>query len=393
MTPGYRLVALNAKTGAPIAGFGASGIVDLKLEDDQPIDPMNGEIGLHATPMVARNVVIVGAAGKTGANPKSFQNVKGFVRGYDVRTGKRLWIFHTIPQQGEFGNETWEKESWVYTGNTGVWGQISIDEELGLAYLPVEMPTGDYYGGHRPGNGLFGESLVAVDLQTGKRKWHYQLVHHGIWDMDIPCAPILTDITVNGRMVKAVAQPTKQGVLYVFDRVTGQPIWPIEERPVAKGDVPGEWYSPTQPFPTKPPPYERTGVSVDDLIDFTPELRAEAVALSKKYAMGPMFTPPVVSKIEGPLAPADARACRHELEGRLVRSGNAHRLRLLHRRHRNDGARAAAGGVLRHAVHLGQRHRRRAADRRQRIVGGRRPLRRRRRRDSRRRGGRRRAVA
>ena len=196
---------------------------------------MNGEIGLHATPMVAKNVVIVGAAGKTGANPKSFQNVKGFVRGYDVKTGKRLWIFHTIPQQGEFGNDTWEKESWVYTGNTGVWGQISIDEELGLAYLPVEMPTGDYYGGHRPGNGLFGESLVAVDLQTGKRKWHYQLVHHGIWDMDIPCAPILTDITVNGRMVKAVAQPTKQGVLYVFDRVTGQPIWPIEERPVAEG--------------------------------------------------------------------------------------------------------------------------------------------------------------
>src|SRR5215510_2683986 len=188
VTPGYRLVALNAKTGALVPAFGANGAVDLKQDDDQVIDPMSGEIGLHATPMVARNVVIVGAAGKTGANPKSFQNVKGYVRGFDVRTGKRLWIFHTIPQQGEFGVETWEKESWVYTGNTGVWGQISIDEELGLAYLPVEMPTGDYYGGHRPGNGLFGESLVAVDLQTGKRKWHYQLVHHGIWDMDIPCA-------------------------------------------------------------------------------------------------------------------------------------------------------------------------------------------------------------
>jgi glucose dehydrogenase len=302
VTPGYRLIALNAKTGGLVTTFGKDGVVDLKQDDDQVIDPMSGEIGLHATPMIAGNVVIVGAAGKTGANPKSFQNVKGYVRGFDVRTGKRLWIFHTIPQLGEFGNDTWEKDSWVYTGNTGVWGQISIDEELGLAYLPVEMPTGDYYGGHRPGSGLFGESLVAVDLQTGKRKWHYQLVHHGIWDMDIPCAPILADITINGRTVKAVAQPTKQGVLYVLDRVTGEPVWPIEERPVPKGDVPGEWYSPTQPFPTKPPPYERTGVSTDDLIDFTPELRAEALELVKKYKMGPMFTPPVVSKQEGPIA-------------------------------------------------------------------------------------------
>ena len=165
-----------------------------------------------------------------------------------MRTGKRLWIFHTIPQPGEFGNDTWEKDSWTYTGNAGVWAQIAVDEELGLVYLPVELPTGDYYGGHRPGNGLFGESLVAVDLKTGKRKWHYQLVHHGIWDMDIPCAPILADITVNGRTIKAVAQPTKQAWLYVFDRDTGQPVWPIEERPVEKGDVPGEWYSPTQPF-------------------------------------------------------------------------------------------------------------------------------------------------
>jgi quinoprotein glucose dehydrogenase len=302
VTPGYRLVALNAKTGVPVPGFGSNGVVDLKLEDDQIIDPMSSEIGLHATPMIASNVVIVGAAGKTGANPRSFQNVKGYVRGFDVRTGKRLWIFHTIPQLGEFGNDTWQKDSRTYTGNTGVWGQISVDEELGLAYLPVEMPTGDYYGGHRPGSGLFGESLVAVDLQTGKRKWHYQLVHHGIWDMDIPCAPILVDITVGGRTVKAVAQPTKQAVLYVFDRVTGQPIWPIEERPVPQGDVPGEWYSPTQPFPTRPPAYERTGVSIDDLIDFTPELRAEAVELVKKYKMGPMFSPPVVSKLEGPLA-------------------------------------------------------------------------------------------
>ena len=254
--------------------------------------------------------------------------MKGYVRGFDVRTGKRLWIFHTIPQPGEFGNDTWEKDSWSYTGNTGVWGQISVDEELGLVYLPVELPTGDYYGGHRPGNGLFGESLVAVDLQTGKRKWHYQLVHHGIWDMDIPCAPILVDITVNGRTVKAVAQPTKQALLYVFNRETGEPIWPIEERPVAKGDVPGEWYAPTQPFPTKPPAYDRQGVSMDDLIDFTPELRAEAVKMVAQYKIGPIFTPPVVSKLEGPLATLTL-GLRDELARRLVRSRDAHRVHLL----------------------------------------------------------------
>ena len=203
---------------------------------------------------------------------------------------------------GEFGRDTWEKDSASYTGNTGVWGQISADEELGLVYLPVELPTGDYYGGHRPGNGLFGESLVAVDLQTGKRRWHYQLVHHGIWDMDIPCAPILVDITINGRPIKAVAQPTKQAWLYVFNRETGEPIWPIEERPVPKGDVPGEWYAPTQPFPTKPPAYDRQGVSKDDLIDFTPELRAEGEKMVAQYKIGPIFTPPVVSKIDGPLS-------------------------------------------------------------------------------------------
>ena len=302
VTPGYRLVALNAKTGAPVPGFGTNGIVDLKLDDDQNIDPITGELGLHSTPAVAGDVVIVGAAHRSGGVPKSKNNAKGYVRGFDVRTGKRLWIFHTIPLPGEFGFNTWENDSSTYTGNTGVWGQISIDEQLGMAYLPVELPTGDYYGGHRPGNGLFGETLVAVDLKTGQRKWHYQLVHHGIWDMDIPCAPILTDITINGRTVKAVAQPTKQANLYVFNRETGQPIWPIEERPVAKGDVPGEWYSPTQPFPTKPPGYDRQSVSIDDLIDFTPELRAEAVKIASRYKLGPMFTPPVVSKREGPIA-------------------------------------------------------------------------------------------
>ena len=209
------------RPACPSPGFGENGVVDLKQDDDQEIDLVTGEVGLHSTPVVAKNVVIVGAAHLAGGDPNSRNNVKGYVRGFDVRTGKRLWIFHTIPRPGEYGIDTWENDSWSYTGNTGVWGQISVDEDLGLVYLPVEMPTGDYYGGHRPGNGLFGESIVAVDLQTGKRKWHYQLVHHGMWDMDIPCAPILADITVNGRTVKAVAQPTKQAFLYVFDRETG----------------------------------------------------------------------------------------------------------------------------------------------------------------------------
>jgi quinoprotein glucose dehydrogenase len=301
VTPGYRLVALNAKTGALIPSFGTSGVVDLKLDDDQDIDLVTGEVGLHSTPIVAKNVVIVGAAHLTGSDPRSRKNVRGYVRGYDVRTGKRLWIFHTIPKPGEFGSNTWEKDSLTYTGNTGVWAQMSVDEELGLAYLPVELPTGDYYGGDRPGKGLFGESIVAVDLQTGKRRWHYQLVHHGIWDMDIPCAPILADITIGGRTVKALAQPTKQGFLYVFNRETGEPIWPMEERPVAKGDVPGEWYSPTQPFPTKPPAFEHQGVAIQDLIDFTPELRADAEKLVSKYRIGPLFTPPSVSTANGTL--------------------------------------------------------------------------------------------
>ena len=302
VTPGYQMIALDAKIGRPVPGFGRDGMVDLKLDDDQKMDLITGEIGLHAAPVVAGNTIIVGAAHLPGSVPKSRRNEKGYVRAFDARTGKRLWIFHTIPLADEYGNETWENNSWTYTGNTGVWGQISVDEELGLVYLPVEMPTGDYYGGHRPGNNLFGSSIVALDLKTGQRKWHYQFIHHDIWDWDTPCAPILVDVTVDGRPIKAVAQPTKQGFIYVFDRATGRPIWPIEERAVPKGDVPGEWYSATQPFPTKPPAFERQGVSIDDLIDFTPELRAEAVKLASLYKLGPIFTPPVASKWEGPRA-------------------------------------------------------------------------------------------
>ena len=301
VTPGYQMVALDARTGQRVPGFGTRGIVDLKLNDDQVVDIDTGEIGLHAAPIIAKDIIVIGAAHLPGGTPKSKIHEKGYVRGFDARTGKRLWIFHTIPESGEFGFDTWEKDSASYTGNTGVWAQMSVDEELGLLYLPVELPTGDYYGGHRPGAGLFGESLVALDLKTGKRKWHYQFVHHGVWDMDIPAAPILADITVDGRRIKALAQPTKQSWLYVLDRVTGRPVWPIEERPVAKGDAPGEWYSPTQPFVTKPPAYNLQGVAIDDLIDFTPELRAEAIKIVSRYKIGPLFTPPPVSKWEGPL--------------------------------------------------------------------------------------------
>ena len=305
VTPGYQLVALDAKTGVRVASFGKGGIVDLKLENDQTMDLTTGEIGLHAAPLVAGNTIIIGAAHLSGGVPRGKSNEKGYIRGFDVRTGKRLWIFHTIPRPGEFGNDTWLNDSWSYTGNTGMWSQASIDEELGLAYLPIETPTGDYYGGHRPGNNLFGETLVAVDLKTGQRKWHYQFVHHGIWDHDIPCAPILADIVVNGRAIKALAQPGKQAWLYVLDRVTGRPVWPIEERPVEKGDVPGEWYAPTQPFPLdahgKPFAYDLNGFLPEYLIDFTPELRAEAQKIASRYKLGPIYTPPTVSRAEGPL--------------------------------------------------------------------------------------------
>jgi quinoprotein glucose dehydrogenase len=313
ITPGFRLIGLDAKTGALIPTFGKNGVVDLKLDDDQTIsawndkgewvpDLVHGEIGIQSAPVVAKDTILVGAAFREGMTPKSMRNNKGYARGFDVHTGKRLWVFHTIPMKGEAGYDTWLNGSAEYTGNTGVWAQMSVDEELGLVYLPVESPTGDYYGGHRPGNNLFGESIVAIDLKTGQRKWHYQLVHHPLWDMDISSAPILADINVDGRAIKAVAVPSKQGLLYVFDRVNGQPVWPIEEKPVEKGNVPGEWYAPTQPVPTKPPAYSRNGVTPDVLIDFTPAMHDQALTITSKYKIGPVFTPPVESKLGGPLA-------------------------------------------------------------------------------------------
>src|SRR5262245_1103060 len=307
ITTGYRLVALNAKTGAMIPTFGAGGIVDLKVGGGkgrgEPIDLERGEIGVHSTPAIVRDVAIVGSSFREGATVSTHNSTKGLVRAFDVRTGKLLWTFNTIPRPGEFGNDTWEKESWADNGNTGVWTQITVDEELGLVYLRVETPTSDFYGGHRPGNNLFAETLVCVDLRTGQRKWHYQFVHHPIWNFDNSSAALLLDINVNGKPIKAVASPSKLGWLYVFDRITGQPVWPIEEKPVPQSDVPGEKTSPTQPFPSKPPAYARNYLKVpDDLIDFTPELRAQALERLKKYKYEPSpFAPPIIGNAQGPL--------------------------------------------------------------------------------------------
>ena len=296
LTPGYRLVALDAKTGRPVTTFGVNGVVDLYEGLDRPV-PEDGTIGASSPPMVVRDTVVVGAA--MTAFPRKVGNTAGHVRGYDVRTGRRKWIFHTIPTPGEFGNDTWENDSWSVQGNTAVWAPMSADPELGYVYLPVETPTNDFYGGHRLGNNLFAESLVCLDASTGKRVWHYQLVHHGVWDYDTVAPPILLDLTVNGRRIKAVAQVTKQAFTYVFDRVTGQPVWPIEERPAYPSAVPGERLSPTQPIPTKPPPFDRQGVSLDDLIDFTPELKAEAVKMAAEYRIGPLYTAPIVAGANG----------------------------------------------------------------------------------------------
>jgi quinoprotein glucose dehydrogenase len=306
VTTGYRLIALNAHTGQMISSFGTNGVVDLKegavFGNRQPIDRETGEIGLHATPTITRDTIIVGSSFKEGMTVLTHNNTKGLVRAFDVRTGKVIWTFNTIPRPGEVGNDSWENDSWSVNGNTGVWTQISVDEEAGIAYLPVETPTSDFYGGHRPGNNLFAESIVAVDVKTGQRKWHYQLIHHGIWDHDNSSASLLVDATINGQARKLLAQPTKQGWLYVFDRITGQPIWPIEEKPMPASDVPGEKASPTQPIPTRPAPYSRTFISTDDLIDFTPALRAQALEKLKKYRWEQSpYVPLILGNVNGRL--------------------------------------------------------------------------------------------
>jgi quinoprotein glucose dehydrogenase len=293
---GANLVALNAKTGKRYADFGENGQVDLTKGFERPITGWRWSSG----PIVVKDVVVVAGVPSPATDilneraraPKDMP--PDDVRGYDVRTGKLLWTFHVVPRKGEFGNDTWLDDSWTYSGNSGAWSLLSADEELGYVYLPLEEATGDYYGGTRPGNNLFAESIVCLDVRTGKRVWHFQTIHHGLWDYDLPAAPVLGDITVNGRRIKAVAQVSKQAFVYVFDRVTGQPVWPIEEKPVPKGNVPGEWYSPTQPIPSKPPAFDQQGVSDNDLIDFTPELKAEAKKIVSEYKTGPLYTPPVL---------------------------------------------------------------------------------------------------
>ena len=291
-TPGFQLVELNAKTGVPVSSFGKDGIVDLfkELDLDYKGDPM-GKIGNSSPVVISHDTVIVGPALTPGGRVNK-SNVKADVMAFDVRSGKKKWTFHTIPRKGEPGYETWLNGSAEYTGNAGVWGPFSVDEELGYVYLNIESATNDVYGGARPGANLYSDSLVCVDIRNGKMIWYFQLVHHDIWDYDMPPHPILLDLTVDGRPVKAVVQVTKQAFAYAFDRVSGKPIWPIEERPVPQTDAKGEWTSPTQPFPTKPPAFDVQGITPDDLINFTPALRQQALQVLEGYKYGPIYTPP-----------------------------------------------------------------------------------------------------
>jgi quinoprotein glucose dehydrogenase len=301
ITPGYNLVALDAATGRPVSGFGSQGVVDLMagLRVPEGVEPI-GMIGNSSPPVVANGVIIVGPAFLTGFRPPSMANVKGDIRGFDARDGRELWRFNTIPAEGEPGSETWEDGSARYTGNVGVWPPFSADEELGLVYLPVEAPTSDLYGGHRLGDNLYSSSLVALHTRTGTLAWYHQTIHHDIWDYDMPAAPILVDVDVEGRgPSRLVVALTKQGWAFVYDRVSGEPIWPIVERDVPPSDVPGERASPTQPFPTSPAPFDLQGLTRDDLIDFTPELRAEALTTLQRYRSGPLYTPPSVLAPDG----------------------------------------------------------------------------------------------
>jgi quinoprotein glucose dehydrogenase len=343
VTPGYHMVLLDPLTGKPDPKFGKNGVIDLEeglgfpivplavddagslvISDANPlrkarpgegwdaatgtgadgtvgIDPANGEIAASSPAIVVNDVIIVGNSSIHGYYPIKLHNIPGYIRGFDVRTGKQLWKFNLIPEPGEFGADTWKKGSKPGTpgvGKNDAWAPYAADPELGLVYIPVGMPLMDEYGGHRPGDNLFGNSLVAIDVKTGKRRWHFQMVHHDIWDYDTPMSPNLLDVRIDGKLRRIIAQPTKQGFLYVFDRATGAPIWPIVERPVLQSDVPGEQTSPTQPIPTKPLPYSQQGLSESELIDYTPEIKAVALALAKKCRMGPYYIP--ASRADGP---------------------------------------------------------------------------------------------
>lgn len=286
----WRLIGLDAQTGEPIPEFGNHGVVD--LTEALGWKGNKSHYGNSSPPVVVKNLVIVGNAVfdrfiYRDAPP-------GDVLAFDTKNGKLVWRFRTIPRRGEFGYKTWEGEFWQLGGHVNVWPPFVADEERGLLYLPVTTPSNDFYGGNRKGNNLFGDSLVCLDATTGNRVWHFQTVHHGLWDYDGIMAPSLATIHVNGKKIDAVAAPSKQGFLYVFDRVTGKPVWPIEERPVPQSDVPGERTSPTQPFPTKPPPFSKQGFTLDDVVDFTPEIKAMASERLKPFRYGPIFTPPSI---------------------------------------------------------------------------------------------------
>ena len=285
---GQYLWALHARTGKLVQGFGDNGRVDLKAN----LGLRAQGYGWSSGPTICRDVVILGQS--MTDSPANKEEPPGDIQAFDVRTGKLRWVFHVIPSPGEVGNETWEADSWSYSGEANVWSMISADEELGLAYLPTGAPTNDMYGGHRLGNNLFGNTLICLRCATGQRAWHFQMVHHDLWDYDNNVAPVLVDIRVNGKPIKAVVQLTKQAMAYVFDRATGQPVWPIVERPVQSSNTPGERTSATQPIPTRPAPFDRQGVSNDDLVDFTPELHSEAVEIARQFVLGPMFTPPSI---------------------------------------------------------------------------------------------------
>jgi quinoprotein glucose dehydrogenase len=295
VTPGFQLFALDARTGVPVRDFGTNGSVDLfkQLDLTTPLDPI-GRIGNSSAPIVSNGVIVIGPALTQGGTAPNKENVKGDVMAFDVRTGKKLWVFHTIPRFGEPGYETWLNESAEYTGNVGVWGPFSADDELGYVYLATESPTNDGYGGHRPGNNLYSDSIVCLNIKTGKTIWFKQLIRHDIWDYDMPIHPILIDVRVDGRPIKAVVQMGKMALAWVFDRTNGQPVWPIPDVPVAQTDVPTEWTAATQPIPSKPPAFDYVGIKTDDLIDFTPELRAKALEAIKAgpYRLGGPFAPP-----------------------------------------------------------------------------------------------------
>ena len=328
VTPSYQLIALDARTGERITSFGDAGVVDMMDDlrwNERPAALRDGRVANTSPPAILGNTLISSISLHTGSIPTRASpnevwpmNMPGDVVAYDTRTGRRLWRFNTVPKEGEFGVQTWLKAdeslwdvpagthpwvaehpelldaSWKYTGNVGHWAPVTVDAELGLFYIPTETATNDYFGGYRPGANLFANSIVALDAETGERRWHVQLTHHELWDYDLPTAPILVDIEVDGTPVKALVQLTKQGFAFVLDRETGEPVWPIEERAVPPSDVPGEWTSPTQPIPTKPPAFERQGLTEADLLDFTPELRAEALRVVEDYRLGPLYTPPSV---------------------------------------------------------------------------------------------------